>query len=141
MKAINPYLTFNGSCEEAMNFYASVFGADIVMMNRFNEMPPDENFPVSEADGNKIMHSTLQLTPDVVIMASDNLGEHAAGLVVGNNFSISINAESPEEVDRLCAGLSEGGTVTMPAGKTFWGSYFAMCADKFGINWMFSSEC
>ena len=141
MKAINPYLTFNGNCEEAMEFYAQVFDAQIVMKSRFKEMPPDPNFKVSDADGEKLMHSTLQLTPDTVIMASDTIGKQAEKLVAGNNFTISINAESKEEVDRLFSELSEDGTVTMVPNITFWGSYFGMCTDKFGISWMFSSEC
>jgi PhnB protein len=69
-------------------------------------------------------------------MATDAIGEHAEKLSFGNNISLSIGAESKEEADKIFNGLSGGGTVTMPLGDTFWGAYFGMCKDKFGVNWM-----
>lgn len=136
MAAINPYLVFNGNCEEAFLFYKSVFGGEFPYIGKFKDMPPAEGIPVlSEADGNKIMHVTLPIGDGSVLMGSDS--NSASGEVAfGENISISINTKSKEEADKLFNGLSAGGTVTMPMSQTFWGAYFGMFADKFGINWM-----
>ena len=138
MAAINPYLTFTGNCEEAFNFYKGVFGGEFTYIGRFNEMPPQEGAtPMSEEDGNKIMHVSLPIGNNV-LMGSDTGGEWAPQAIVGNNFSISVSPDSKEDTDRMFNGLAAGGNVTMPMGDTFWGDYFGMCTDKFGINWMFS---
>lgn len=135
--SINPYLTFNGNCEEAFNFYKSVFGGTFPYIGRFKDMPPMEGKPIPAELGDKIMHVSLPIgTSGSVLMGSDSSEEFGQATVVGNNFSISINAPSREEADRLFNGLSAGGTVTMPMNKTFWGAYFGMFADKFGIHWM-----
>lgn len=136
MATINTYLNFNGDCEAAFNFYRSVFGGDFTYVGRFNEMPPQDGMPtMSEEDGNKIMHIVYSIG-NAILMGSDTGGEWAPKFVQGNNFSISINAESKEEADRLYDGLSAGGEVTMPMNETFWGAYFGMFTDRFGINWM-----
>ncbi|MCE7990501.1 MAG: VOC family protein [Roseivirga sp.] len=141
MTTINIYLTFNGNCEEAFGFYKSVFGGEFPYVGRFNEMPPQEGMPpLSEADQNKIMHMSLPISKETILMGSDIAGPWAAGYKVGNNFSISIGTDSNEEADRLMAELSAGGKVTMPMDKTFWGSYFGMLTDQFGINWMISVD-
>lgn len=136
MAAINPYLVFNGNCEEAFLFYKSVFGGEFPYIGKFKDMPPSERNPVlSEAEGNKIMHVTLPIGDGTILMGSDS--NSASGEVAfGQNISLSINAASKEEADKLFNGLSAGGTVTMPMNQTFWGAYFGMFADKFGINWM-----
>lgn len=139
MATVNAYLTFNGNCEEAFLFYKSVFGGEFPYMGRFNEMPPsdDENQPkLSEADGNKIMHVTLPISAETCLMGSDTGGEWSSQFKQGNNISLSINASSMVEADRLFNGLSAGGQVTMPMNQSFWGAYFGMFTDKFGINWM-----
>lgn len=136
MAAINPYLVFNGNCEEAFLFYKSVFGGEFPYIGKFKDMPPAEGNPVlSEAEGNKIMHVTLPIGDGTILMGSDS--NSASGEVAfGQNISLSINAASKEEADKLFNGLSAGGTVTMPMNQNFWGAYFGMFADKFGINWM-----
>lgn len=136
MAAINPYLVFNGNCEEAFLFYKSVFGGEFPYIGKFKDMPPADRNPVlSEADGNKIMHVSLPIGDGSVLMGSDS--NSASGEVTfGQNISISINTKSKEEADKLFNGLSAGGTVTMPMSQTFWGAYFGMFADKFGIGWM-----
>lgn len=139
MATVNAYLTFNGNCEEAFLFYRSVFGGEFPYMGRFNEMPPsdDENQPkLSEEDGNKIMHVTLPISAETCLMGSDTGGEWSSQFKQGNNISLSINASSMDEADRLFNGLSAGGQVTMPMNQSFWGAYFGMFTDKFGINWM-----
>ena len=137
MATVNIYLTFEGNCEEAFLFYQSVFGGEFPYMGRFKDMPPSEGCePMNEADGNKIMHVTLPISKETCLMGSDTGGEWASQFKQGNNFSISINAESREEADRLFQGLSIGGQITMPMNNTFWGAYFGMFVDKFGIAWM-----
>lgn len=136
MTTVNVYLNFDGQCEEAFEFYKSVFGGEFSYIGRFNEMPQDENNKLSEADGNKIMHVSLPISAETNLFGSDTVGAWSPKLVQGNNYSISINASSKEEADRLFNGLSAGGQVTMPLENTFWGAYFGMFTDKYGINWM-----
>ncbi|HOJ90438.1 MAG TPA: VOC family protein [Saprospiraceae bacterium] len=136
MATVNVYLTFDGKCEEAFNFYKSVFGGEFSYIGKFKDMPPQEGAKMSEADGEKIMHVTLPISKETCLFGSDTGGEWASSYIVGNNYSISINAETQEEADRLFNGLSSGGQITMPMSKTFWGAYFGMFVDKFGINWM-----
>ena len=138
MTLVNVYLTFNGNCEEAFNFYKSVFGGDFPYMGRFKDMPADGGKKIPDADANKIMHVSLPISKETMLMGSDVGGEWAPHYSAGNNFTISINTDSKNEADRLFNGLSSGGMVTMPMDKTFWGDYFGMFTDKFGINWMVS---
>lgn len=135
MAAINPYLTFNGNCEDAFTFYKSVFGKEFAYIGRFGEMPDaDKNCSPAQAD--KIMHVSLPISAETVLMGSDSSADWGQTTLVGNNISISVNTGSTEEADQLFNGLSEGGTVSMPMQNTFWGAYFGMFTDKFGINWM-----
>ena len=140
MASVNLYLNFNGNCEEAFNFYKSAFGGEFKYIGRFNEMPPSENNPIPESEGNKIMHVSLPVGDGSFLMGSDTGGEWAPGFIPGNNFSISINTTRKEEADKLFTSLSDGGKVTMPLSKTFWSEYFGMFTDKFGINWMVSFD-
>jgi len=135
MTTINPYLIFNGDCEAAFLFYQSVFGGEIPYMGKFNEMPIDENSPkLSESDANRVMHVCLPIG-NTMLMGSDS--NAASGDVkFGGNFSVSINVESADEADRIFNGLSADGDPFMPMTKTFWGAYFGMFTDKFGVNWM-----
>lgn len=138
MTTVNVYLTFPGNCEEAFNFYKSVFGGEFSYVGRFGEMPAGEGPPIPEESKNKIMHIGLPIGGDTMIMGSDTGGEWAKDYKVGNNFSISINTDSKANADRLFNGLSAGGKVTMPIADMFWGDYYGMFTDKFGINWMVS---
>jgi PhnB protein len=140
MASVNVYLTFNGNCEEAFNFYKSVFGGEFPYIGRFSEMPADGGKPLPPEDANKIMHVSLQISKETALMGSDTGGEWAPGFKQGNNFSISVNADSKAEAEKLFNGLSAGGTVTMPLAKTFWSECFGMLTDKFGISWMMSYD-
>jgi PhnB protein len=140
MTTVNVYLTFNGNCEEAFLFYQSVFGGEFGHFSRFGEMPPNEENSMPEDQKNRIMHVSLPVSTQTAIMGSDTGGEWASTFIHGNNFSVSINVDSTAEADRLFIGLSDGGQVTMPLAATFWGSYFGMFTDKFGINWMVSCD-
>lgn len=135
MATVNTYLTFNGNCEEAFNFYKSVFGSEFAYIGRFGEMPEGDGYSVPEADKNKIMHVGLPIG-NTILMGSDTGGDWAAKLIEGNNFSVSVNTESKEEADRIFNGLTAEGQITMPMENTFWGAYFGMLTDKFGIQWM-----
>ncbi|WP_343636928.1 VOC family protein [Fluviicola sp.] len=138
MATVNAYLTYNGNCEEAFHFYKSVFGGDFSYIGRFKDMPQDDANKMDPEMGEKIMHVSLPISKETILMGSDTGGEWASSFRQGNNFSISITASSKEEADRLFQGLSAGGNVTMPMDTTFWGDYFGMWQDKFGINWMMS---
>ncbi len=133
--SLNPYLTFDGNCREAFDFYRSVFGTEFRVLSTFAEAPDDMEVP--DADKDKVMHVSLPIGSSV-LMGSDS----PAGppVVVGSNFSISLATEDREESDKLIGKLSDGGAVTMPMQETFWGSYFGICTDRFGINWMVSCD-
>ena len=137
MATTNTYLNFNGNCEAAFNFYKSVFGGAFTYMSHFGEMPETEAYKVPEADKNKIMHVSLPIGASV-LMGSDTGGDWAPTFKQGNNFSISISENSKEEADSIFNALSAGGQITMPLANTFWGDYFGMLTDQFGINWMMS---
>ncbi|WP_321296376.1 VOC family protein [Marinifilum fragile] len=141
MTTLNVYLAFNGNCEEAFDFYKSVLGGEFSHVARFGEMPLSDNCPpVAEKDKNLIMHVSLPISKETVLMGSDSIEAFGPLPTQGNNFSLSLNTDSKEEADRIFAGLSAGGKVIMPMDKTFWGSYFGMFTDKFGIQWMVSFE-
>lgn len=135
MAQINPYLCFNGNCEEAFNLYKSVFGGDFNMVMRFKDMPPQEGHPpLSEEMGNKIMHITYNIGSNI-LMGSDTNPDFGT-VNFGTNVSISVDTKSKEEADNIFNGLSANGKITMPIQNTFWGAYFGMCEDKFGVLWM-----
>ncbi len=98
-------------------------------------MPQSEENKVSEADKDKIMHVSLPIGSSI-LMGRDTGGVWASGFIQGNNFAVSISADSKEEAKKLFDALAEGGQVTMPLESTFWAEYFGMLTDKFGINWM-----
>lgn len=135
MATINVYLNFMGNTEEAFNFYKSVFGGEFLGgINRFKDTPHGEN--MSSADKEKVMHVALPIGNGNVLMGTDLLESAGHKLISGNNYSISINADSKEEADNLFTKLSEGGKIEMPIADVFWGAYFGMFSDKFGIQWM-----
>ena len=136
MPSINPYLNFSGNTEEAFNFYKTVFGGEFANLMRFRDTSEAEKIPENELD--KIMHIALPIGKHNILMATDFLESMGHKLKEGNNYSISITAESREEADKLFNGLSEGGKVTMQMADMFWGDYFGMFNDKFGIQWSIS---
>lgn len=138
MIQLNPYLTFLGNCEEAFTFYKSIFGRDFTYIGRFGDMPPQEGITITEEDKHKIMHVSLPIDNNAILMGSDTLGERQYKTTIGNNFSLSLNVDTKADADRLFKSLAEGGNITMPMANTFWGDYFGMCTDKFSINWMIS---
>ena len=134
MAIINPYLNFLGNTEEVFNFYKSVFGGEFSALQRFTGTPGSENLPAADKD--KIMHVALPISNGSTLMGTDALESMGHSLTLGNNISLSIIAESKEEADKIFNGLSAGGVIEMPIQDMFWGAYFGMFADKFGIRWM-----
>jgi len=136
MTKLNPYIYFNGTCEDAFNFYKSVFGSEFLLVSRFKDMPENPNYPIAESDKEKIMHISLPISKETVMYGCDSIQVFDNSTVISNNISLSIETETIEEATRIFNGLSNGGNVTMPLNKTFWDAYFGMFTDKFGINWM-----
>lgn len=138
MPTVNPYLTFNGNCEEAFHFYKSVFGGEFPYIGRFKDMPSET--PIPDSIKEKVMHVSLPISKETTLMGCDSNEIFSQKATAGDNISLSINTESEAEAIRIFNGLSEGGTISMPLEKSFWGALFGMFADKFGIHWMVSYE-
>jgi PhnB protein len=131
---INPYLNFNGQCEEAFTFYEQVLGGKVTFKMTWGEMPGADQFP---AETHKlIMHSTLNIGDQVLMGADSPPGRYQQPK--GMNVSIHVNDKA--EGERVFSALAEGGNVTMPFQQTFWSSGFGMCVDRFGIPWMVNTE-
>lgn len=139
MTTINVYLTFPGNCKEAFTFYKDAFGGEFSYVGTYAEMPSEEGFEISEEEKNRIMHISLPISQETILMGCD-YNSQSGKPNIGNNFSININPADKSEADRLFVALSEGGEVAMPLEDTFWGAYFGMFQDKFGINWMVNFE-
>jgi PhnB protein len=129
---VQPYLFFSGRCEEAIAFYTQVVGAQTDMLMRFSDspepMPPGILQPGFE---NKVMHAAFRVGGST-IMASDGCDDKTKF----SGFSLSLAVTTEAEADRAFAALSDGGTVTMPIGKTFWSPRYGMLTDRFGVSWM-----
>jgi len=138
MKAVNPYLNFNGNCEAAFEFYKSIFGGEFATVMRFKETPA-EIMEVSAGEAEKIMHMALPIGQGTMLMGSD-VPEAMGAVTPGDNFAIVISADSEAEATKVFNKLSAGGQVTMPLDKTFWGDYFGMLTDRFGVQWMVSYD-
>ena len=136
MAKINPYLHFNDNAEEAFNFYKSVFGGEFATVMRYGDAAVCDEMQLSDGDKAKIMHIALPIGNDGVLMASDSIEASGQTHKEGNNFSISVSVDSRDEADRVFKGLADGGKETMPLQDTFWGAYFGMLEDSFGVNWM-----
>jgi PhnB protein len=130
---VQPYVFFDGRCEEAAEFYRRTLGAKVEMMMRYKDAPdPHPPGMIPPGSENKVMHMSLQIG-DSIVLASDG---SCTGKPSFHGFSLSITARDDAEADRLFAALSDGGQVQMPIGKTFFSSRFGMVADRFGVAWM-----
>ncbi len=134
MKEFITYLNFNGNCRQAMEFYAKCLGADLQIVP-FSAGPAD--MPQEMKASDKVLHARLSKGTQVIMASDCPPGKPATE---GNNFSISVSCESNQEVDALFKALGEKGKVIMPATNMFWGAYFGMVTDQFGVNWMFNYE-
>jgi PhnB protein len=127
---LQPYLFFDGKCEEALDFYKQAVGAEPKTLLRFKDAP-DQSM-VSPGSNDKIMHAHVQIGDTAVLMSDGR----CLGKASFQGFALTINATSETEADKLFGALSEGGQVTMPLAKTFFSPRFGMLTDKFGVGWM-----
>ena len=128
---VQPYLFFEGRCEEAIEFYRGALGAEVTSLMRFKDNPDPSGMcaPVAE---DKVMHASFRIG-ETTVMASDGMAE---GTPKFQGFSLSLSAPDETEADRMFAILAEGGQVQMPLSQTFFSPRFGMVADRFGVSWM-----
>jgi PhnB protein len=127
---VEPYLFFEGRCEEALGFYRRALGAEVTALMRYKESPDPDMCPPGAED--KVMHATVRIG-DTTIMASDGM---SSGNLAFQGFSLSLSLTDKDEAQRLFTALSDGGQVQMPLAETFWSPLFGMVADRFGVSWM-----
>ncbi len=127
------YLNFPGQAEEAIQFYKETLGAEVVMLSRMKEAPMD----IPKGLEDKIMHARIKVG-NTMLFLSDTFDP--SKMIRGNNVSLALEVDSPENVDKTFALLSAGGKATMPPNDAFWGSRFSMLVDKYGVHWMVSCE-
>lgn len=131
---INPYLNFNGNCAEAFQFYAKILGSRDLHIMTFRDSPMAGQVGPNEKD--LVVHARFT-AGDTTMMGSDATGAHYNK---PQGFAVNIGVDTPEEAERIFAALSEGGTVGMPIGETFWARRFGMLTDRFGTHWMVNCE-
>lgn len=129
---VQPYLDFNGRCEEAIEFYKKTLDAKVEMLMRFKECPEPCPDGMDPAAANKVMHASLRIG-DSNLMASDG---RCQGQAKFGGISLTLTVASDDEAQRKFKALSDGGKVTMPLTKTFFSSSFGMLNDRFGVSWM-----
>jgi len=130
---VQPYLLFDGRCEEAIEFYRSQLGAVVTMLMRFSESPePHQPGMVAPGSDNKVMHASFSIG-ETTVMASDG---RCLGHPDFKGFSLSLTVKDEAEAERLFSALGEGGQVQMPLARTFFSPRFGMVADRFGVSWM-----
>ena len=140
MTKVNPYLTFNGNCEEAFSFYKSAFGREFLYIGRYKDVPSPDRHTFQVDNDDKIMHVTLPISKETIIMGCDSPESSGQGIILGNNICLSINTDSKEEADRLFNELSNSGQIKRSMNQTFWGAYFGAFSDIFGITWTISFD-
>jgi PhnB protein len=132
---VQVYLFFAGRCEEAVDFYKKILGAEVMMLMRFKDSPePPQAGMIPPGSDDKVMHTSLRIG-DTIVMASDGRCEGAPSF---QGFSLSLTVADEAEAERVFAALAEGGQVQMPLTKTFWSRRFGMLSDRFGVGWMIS---
>jgi PhnB protein len=127
---VQPYLFFDGRCDEALDFYKKAIGADVKMLMRFQDAP-DQSM-VSPGSKDKVMHAQVRIGETTVLMSDGR----CLGKPNFQGFSLAVSAKSETEAEKTFAALADGGRVTMPLAKTFFSPRFGMLADKFGVGWM-----
>ena len=130
---VQPYLFFDGRCEEALEFYRGALGAEVTMLLRMKDSPePHEPGMLPPGAGDKVMHTSFRIG-DTTLMASDG---RCLGKPSFQGFSLSLSVPNEAEAERLFTALADGGQVQMPLAKTFFSPRFGMVADRFGVSWM-----
>ncbi len=136
MSLIQPYLFFNGRCDEAIALYQRALGAEVVMMMRHKDAPEPSPMPLPPGTENKVMHAALNIG-GAIVMASDGMN---SGVAEFKGFSLSLAYPTEAEAQRAFAALADGGRIDMPLGKTFWSACFGMVTDRLGVQWMISLD-
>jgi PhnB protein len=129
---IQPYVFFDGRCEQALSFYADTLGAEVMLKMQYKDAPPDANRPADPKNDNKIMHASVKIGSSILMMSDDCMSED----VTPNGYRLSLTADDLAHGEKLFNALAEAGTVNMPWQPTFWSKGFGMVTDKFGIGWM-----
>jgi PhnB protein len=132
MLGVNPYIAFKGNCREAIEFYKSALGADVLFKQTVGESPVTDMGPAEN-----IMHCTIKVGNSTIMMCDDPRPDAAA---VGGNISLALGMDDPKRAKELFENLSREGSVIMPLEKTFWAEAFGMVTDKFGVKWMVNSD-
>jgi PhnB protein len=135
MKSVNTYLMFNGNCRQAMTFYEQCLGTGVQL--EMVPFPDDQGHPSTDPKAG-IMHAKITKSGHPLLMASD--GSRGDKFTVGDNFQVSIECESIEEIERLFSAFCQNGQVRLALADMFWGARFGMVTDQFGIQWMFNCE-
>ena len=129
---VQPYLFFDGRCQEALDYYVSALGAKVEMAMKFKDSPEPPDQKMAQVSGDNIMHASFRIG-DTVLMASDGFGK---GKPVFQGVSLSLTVNSVADADRYFSALAKGGTIQQPLTKTFFAPSFGMVTDKFGVQWM-----
>ncbi|MDR3387496.1 PhnB protein [Burkholderia sp. GAS332] len=129
---IQPYVFFNGRCEEALKFYGEAIGAEVIFQMRYKDAPPDAQSQMRPGTEDKIMHASIK-SGSTIWMASDG---HCDPQATFSGFSLSLTADDAASAEKYFNALAEGGSVTMPWQATFWSKGFGMVVDRFGLGWM-----
>jgi PhnB protein len=132
MLGVNPYIAFKGNCRQAIEFYKTALGADVLFTQTVGESPMSNMGPAAN-----IMHCTIKVGDSTIMMCDDPRPEAAVG---GGNISLAIGLNDPERARQLFGNLAEGGSVIMPLDKTYWAEAFGVVADKFGIKWILNCD-
>jgi PhnB protein len=140
MTKVNAYLNFNGNCEEAFSFYKSVFCGEFLYIGRYKDIPPTDRQTFQLQDDQKIMHVSFAIGKETILMGCDSPQTEGQEIIFGNSISLSVNIDNKEEADRIFNELSVGGRIKMSMTQTFWGAYFGVFTDRFGINWLINCE-
>ncbi|CAN5825264.1 VOC family protein [soil metagenome] len=134
MTTLNPYITFNGNCREAMNFYKACFGGELTLQT-VEGTPMEQQCP--EGMQHQVMHSML-MSKNILLMGSDMMGKD--GFVRGNTIALSVNCSSEEEIKTFFNFLSGEGKINDPLKEMFWGALYGCLTDKFGVTWIFNYD-
>jgi PhnB protein len=131
---LNPYIAFNGDCEAALNFYKDCLGGEVTNVSRYEGSPMD----VPDEYKQRVLHAEYRFGAGSLIMGCDTIPPNT--IPSGQNISLSVCMKDLAQTESVFGKISDGGTVTMPLAKQFWGTTFGMVTDKFGINWLFNCE-
>ncbi|MDO3695363.1 VOC family protein [Wenyingzhuangia sp. chi5] len=138
MTTINVYLYFNGNCEEAFRYYKSVFNKEFQYIGYYKDISEviRQNFPNCKDE--HVMHVALPISKETILMGADLIDLNRTVTISSNKFSLFVSVDDIKEADRLFNGLSNKGVVKLPMSTQYWGSYYGICVDQFGVSWKIS---